>query len=130
MFKALLILIAERNAHIRNLIKRELNSEDYYAFTVENMPQLKNWMYMRRAPDILVLDPELPGLEKQNIWELLDFYPQTPVILYCLPGNEWLAVKDRERLTPVPKDGSSIAVIKERIRQMNHDDLSVEMIDL
>ena len=130
MSKGLIILIAEGNPQINNLIKNELAPESNFVFTAKDMGQLKSWIYLRRAPDIIVLDLELPGLEKQDILELLDFYPQTPVILHCLPGNEWLNVNSGEQLIPVLKDGNSIAFIMQRIHQMCGDDLSVEMIDL
>lgn len=109
------ILIAERNPHIRNLVKRELLTEGHFAFTVENTSQLKNWMQLRRAPDVLILDPDLPGGEKQNVWDLLAPYPQMPVIIHCLSKDEWIDTPLLKRTALVEKNGSSITSLKQWI---------------
>jgi DNA-binding response OmpR family regulator len=109
------ILIAERNPYIRNLVKRELLSEGYHAFTVENTSQLKNWMHLRRAPDILILDPDLPGDEKQNMREILASYPEMPVIFHSLCNEKWTQTPSLKHSVLVEKNGNSITLLKQWI---------------
>ncbi len=113
------ILIAERNPHIRDLVKRELISVGHYVFTVENTSQLKNWMYMRRAPDVLILDPDLPGGEKQNMWDLLAPYPQMRIIIHSLVKETDIDSARRRRMVFVEKNGNSITCLKQWIDSFN-----------
>ncbi len=125
MQKELVILIAERNPHIRNLVRRELMNEGYYVFTVENVLQLKNYICMRRAPDVLVLDPDLPGSEASTVQGLLTNFPQVPIIIHGFGADEW---KERNRLKPyalVEKTANSISVLKNRIRCLRDKDLAL-----
>jgi DNA-binding NtrC family response regulator len=115
MPKERIILIAERNPYIRNLVKRELLSEGYHAFTVENTSQLKNWMHLRRAPDILILDPDLPGDEKQNISAILASYPEMPVIFHSLSNEKWSETPSLKHSILVEKNGNSINSVKQWI---------------
>jgi DNA-binding NtrC family response regulator len=115
------ILIAERNPHIRNLVQRELMAEDYHVFTVDNVFQLKNWIYLRRAPDILVLDPELPGSEEHNIWGLLASYPELPVIIHCLCADQWKDLNGLKRSALVEKNGNSINFLKHQIMRIDSE---------
>ncbi len=120
MQKKFLILIAERNPHIRNLVRRELVAEGYDVFTVENVLQLKNWFSLRREPDVLVLDPELSGNEEHNIWELLETYPQLPVIIYCLCPDQWIGMRGPNRSALVEKNGNSITFLKHQIERIGN----------
>ena len=115
MPKERIILIEERNPYIRNLVKRELLSEGYHAFTVENTSQLKNWMHLRRAPDILILDPDLPGDEKQNMGDILASYPEMPVIFHSLSNEEWTATPGLKHTILVEKNGNSMNFLKQWI---------------
>ena len=115
MSKERVILIAERNPYIRNLVKRELLSEGYHAYTVENTSQLKNWMHLRRAPDILILDPDLPGDEKQNMRDILASYPEMPVIFHSLSNEKWAVTPSLKHSILVEKNGNSITLLKQWI---------------
>ncbi len=129
MKKKLVILIAERNPHIRDLVQRELLAEGHYVFTVENVLQLKNWIFKRRAPDILVLDPDLPGSEQHNLWQLLDGCPQLPVIIHCLSADQLVDLGDLRRSALVEKNGNSITFLKHQIKRIGDESSAGELID-
>ena len=125
MQKELVILIAERNPHIRNLVQRELMNEGYYVFTVENVLQLKNYICMRREPDVLVLDPDLPGSEASTVQGLLANFPRVPIIIHGFGADEW---KEGSRLKPyalVEKTADSISILKNQIRCLCEKDLAL-----
>jgi DNA-binding NtrC family response regulator len=118
MNKNTVILIAERNPRIRNLIKRDLMIEGYNVFTVENVLQLKNWFCMRRRPDILVIDPELPGSEAYDMWGILAENPELPVIIHCLRVDEWVEQAGQRPFEVVEKNSNSISFLIQRIKQI------------
>ncbi len=130
MKKNLVILIAERNPHIRNLVQRELLAEGHHVFTVENVLQLKNWIFYRRAPDILVLDPDLPGSEQHNLWQLLEEYPQMPLIIHSLLPDQLGDVGVLRRFALVEKNGNSITFLKHQIKRIVNETSAGELMDL
>lgn len=113
-----IILIAERNPHIRDFVKRNLVAEGYNVFTAENVLDVKNWFLLRSRPDILVLDPDLPGSESHNIWEILSEYPELPVILHCLTAVELNYQKRSHLLYLVEKNSNSITFLIREIKQI------------
>ena len=63
------LLIADKNPHIREFLKRELSSNGYAVHLAENCCQVL--MIIGDNIDLLILDPELPDAEETNILEKL-----------------------------------------------------------
>jgi len=121
------ILIADRNSHVRMFLMRELMAEGYrvqLAATAENVLKI---VYSQRRIDLLILDPDLPGIEPGALLEkLADRIPVLPLVLHTHrqpdealfnTGNPWVTV--------VEKAGDSVERIKvivgERLSSFDHD---------
>ncbi len=116
-----LILVADRNPRIRDFVQRELKTDGYRVYTVENFDQLKNWLSRPGILHILVIDPSMIGLENRNQLEgLLVNRPAMPVIFHCM-ASDCLDLEPAERCVFfVEKSGQSVDIIRQRIESLFH----------
>ncbi len=85
MSRPFTVLIAERNRHIRDLIKREISAEGYHVYTAANADQLLAAACQGKSPDIIVLDLDLPDAGTFGIIkEIQSLAPGIPVIVHAL----------------------------------------------
>jgi DNA-binding NtrC family response regulator len=112
----LTILVADRNPRIRGLVERELRDAGYRVFAVDSVSQLRSWIAPERLPDLLILDPDLPGGGPvDHIWPLLRRYPRLPVVFHCL-GTDIPGPMPRMAFTViVEKSADSIDLLKRQI---------------
>jgi DNA-binding NtrC family response regulator len=110
------ILVADRNPRIRGFVERELRDEGYRVFTVESIYQLRNWISPGRLPDLLILDPDLPGGgPEDHIWPLLGRYPYLPVVFHCLATDIPSPMPRMDFTVIVEKSADSIDLLKRQI---------------
>ena len=114
------ILIADRNSHVRMFLMRELMSEGYrvqLAATAENVLKI---VYAQRQIDLLILDPDLPGIEPGALLEkLAGRIPALPVILHThRPHDEALFTTSNPWATVIEKAGDSVERIKEIVGKL------------
>lgn len=77
------ILIADRNPHVREFLKRELEAAGYAVQVAERGRQVLGWVYQDEALDLLILDPDLSDMDASVLLERLqDRIPCLPVILH------------------------------------------------
>lgn len=117
------ILIVDRNPHIRNFLRRELAACGYNVRLVENGKELlKTLMYSRTRIDLLVLDPDFPGVDASDmVRNMADRIPRLPVVLYCIHETDNLTDFDAENIFQVEKDGQSIESLKAAIQKILSD---------
>ncbi len=110
------ILVADRNPRIRNLIERELRTEGYQVLTVETVTQLMHWINPARLPDLVVLDPDLPGSGAEDfIRPMLADYPHLPVVFHCLVADIPVSIPGTACTATVEKSADSIDLLKRQI---------------
>lgn len=116
MKKDQVILVADRNPRIRDFIQRELKSEGHRVFTAENADQLRSWINRPGQLDVLVIDPDMPGLDdEEQLGLMLSVRPTLTVIFHCLV-SELCTLKCPERQVAfVEKSGQSVDVLKQKI---------------
>jgi DNA-binding NtrC family response regulator len=113
------ILIADRNPRIRGFVERELREAGYRVFAVENISQLRAWITPARLPDLLVMDPDLPGGGPEApIWPLLSSYPHLPVVFHCLAADMPNPTPRMARTLIVEKSADSIDLLKSQIARL------------
>ncbi len=56
MEKTYKILIADRNSHVREFIRREMLAEGYSVQLAENGREVLKWAYHRESADLLILE--------------------------------------------------------------------------
>lgn len=77
------ILIADRNRHVREFLRRELGAEGYQVEVARDGRDLLNRLDGDEPPHLLILDLEIPYLDELDIWtRLKDRQPRLPVVIH------------------------------------------------
>ena len=97
-----ILCIAERNANIRELLRREFGREGYGVLTAGSGAEVLMRLAGPVAVDALVLDAEIADPDGGSLTPLLTrLYPGLPVVLHVYPGFE----AGDDRLVRVEKGG-------------------------
>ena len=82
-----ILCIAERNANIRELLRREFGREGYGVLTAGSGAEVLMRLAGPVSVDILVLDAEIADPDGGSLAPLLTrLYPGLPVVLHVYPG--------------------------------------------
>ncbi len=82
------VMVADRNRHVRDLLKRELGAEGYIIQEARDGREVWQQLTGPEPPDILILDPELPYLEDLvEMTQFRDQSPPVPLIIYAYLGD-------------------------------------------
>ena len=77
------ILIADRNRHVRDFLRRELTAEGYQVEVAADGRQVLSRINSADPPHLLILDLEIPYLDEPAMWECLkDCNPPLPVLIH------------------------------------------------
>jgi len=83
MKKGLKILIADRNPHVREFLKREMAAEGYEVQLAENGRQVLKLTQNNKPIDLLILDPDLSDADESSLLKTLrDRMPDLPIIIH------------------------------------------------
>ena len=116
MKKEFKILIADRNQHVREFLKRELKSEGYGVGLAKNVEEVLKKVYHSETLDLLILDPDLPGVEILSLFKKLqDRIPVLPVVLHTYLKDYSNHTDLLNEVAFVEKSGSSIESLKKMI---------------
>lgn len=121
MNMALCILVADRNRHVRDFIRRELSIDRHKVFEAGTIRELLGLISQKSCFDLIIFDPCFPGLEDpQQLQRVMDQVKPAPVIIHtCLNSLEGLRLED-PRVSLLEKSGNSIERIKQLILKMQH----------
>jgi DNA-binding NtrC family response regulator len=110
------ILIADRNQHVREFLKRELMSEGYGVGLAKNVEEVLKKVYHSETLDLLILDPDLPGVEILSLFKKLqDRIPVLPVVLHTYLKDYSNHTDLLNEVAFVEKSGSSVESLKKMI---------------
>ena len=78
------ILIADRNPNVRELLKRELVAEGYLVELARSGREVLGFIDdPSRAPDLVIVDPDLPDMGEFSLLELIRTRaPELPVVVH------------------------------------------------
>ena len=77
------ILIADRNRHVRDFLRRELSAEGYQVEVARDGREVLNRIDGEAPPHLLILDLEIPYLDEPEVWaRLKDRQPPLPVVIH------------------------------------------------
>jgi CheY-like chemotaxis protein len=79
------ILIADRNRHVRDFLKRELTAEGYEVEVAADGREVLSRINDKDPPHLLILDLETPYLDEPDVWDILKkLQPPLPLIIHTL----------------------------------------------
>lgn len=106
------ILVADRNRHVRDFIKRELASRGFWVQTVGDGKELLECLHAGSMPHLLVLDLELPLLDGcQVALRLKEFGIRIPVVIHSFPPQSPLPCGIEKIGRFVEKSGENIQML-------------------
>ena len=112
------ILIADRNPHVRDFLKRELVAEGYEVRLARNVRETLGSIYDPEPLDLLILDLDLPDANELNILEKVrDRMPSLPVIVHTYMTDDKGRSLSLNSATFVEKEGSNIDGLKRVVRE-------------
>lgn len=113
------IVVADRNPNVRNFLKRELAALGIRVCLADNADKLLKTIDSQPPTRMLVLDPDLPGVENVNLYrKLANRAPQLPVILYCVRGADNPPDSAEMEMVRIEKDGNSIEILKNAVQDI------------
>lgn len=113
------ILIADRNPHIREYLRRELAAFGYHVRLVENGQALLRLFNSPVHIDLLVLDPDFPGLEPTDLFQYTNGrFPRLPVVLHGFQGSDRISGVNPGSVYYVEKNGHSVEILKAIINKL------------
>ncbi|MFZ5447174.1 MAG: response regulator [Thermodesulfobacteriota bacterium] len=91
------ILIADRNRHVRDLLRRELTEAGYRVEVAADGREVLKRINGNDPPHLLILDLEIPYLDEPQVWARLnDCQPPLPLVIHTLlpqyPTNQTLPI--------------------------------------
>ena len=111
------ILIADRNSHVRMFLMREMMTAGYRVKLAATGESVLKIAYTLGAVDVVILDPDLPGVEGCSLLQSLsERIPPLPVVLHTNrrhEGEKYFA--DERWFAVIEKTGDSIERIKEAV---------------
>ena len=113
MEKRFTILIADRNRHVREFLRRELIKEGYHVREAKNGQEVLREVYTHEHLDLLILDPDLPDVNISTILDKLENrIPPLPVVIHGFPPDDFDNQDVLEKTPFVEKKGDSIEQLK------------------
>jgi DNA-binding NtrC family response regulator len=91
------ILIADRNRHVRDFLRRELTAEGYLVEVARDGREILSRINSYDPPQILILDLDIPYLDEPEVWaKLKSCDPPLPLVIHTLlppyPTNQTVPI--------------------------------------
>lgn len=116
---AFTILIADRNPHVREFLKREMAAEGYRVRLAENGKDVLKWSYAPEPLDLLILDPDLPDVDANTLLaRLADRIPALPMVIHTFLSDFSAPEASAGDIAFVEKRGSSIESLKQIVERL------------
>ncbi|MBU1161260.1 MAG: response regulator [Proteobacteria bacterium] len=114
MMKRYNLLIADRNPHIRNFLKREMQADGYNVQLAKNGREVLSLIYSPMPIDLLIIDLDLPGANELNLLKCLeDRIPVLPFVIHSDLFDYLESTSHISKAAFVPKHGSSSETLKD-----------------
>ena len=118
MDKELTILIADRNGHVRDFLKREMMAEGYKIRVAKNAKEVLKWVFHHDPIHLVVLDPDLPDSDEVPLLEKInDRIPTLPVVIHAFSLETTIPPGILNKVIFVEKLGNSIEHLKKVVSE-------------
>lgn len=110
------ILIADRNPHVREFLKREMAAEGYRIRLAENGRDVLKYSYDPEPLNLLILDPDLPDVDADTLLaRLANRIPALPMVIHTFLSDCALSRDICRNAIFVEKRGNSIESLKQAV---------------
>ena len=83
------LLLADRNRHVREFLRRELAADGYLVRVARDAQEILDILAGGEMPHLLILDLEIPFLAEVRLLEQLrNLYPSLPVLIYSFQPED------------------------------------------
>jgi DNA-binding NtrC family response regulator len=107
------ILIADRNSHVREFIKREMTEEGFKVIIAETGKDVIKMVSQCLPLDLVLLDPDLPDMEEALLLKKIgDRFPPIPVVIHAFDSEKTNYFLYLKQAAFVEKGGQSIELLK------------------
>lgn len=108
-----MILIADRNPHVRGFLKREMEAEGYRVEVAGNSYEIMKRVFGHISLHLLIMDPDLPDADERDIMTILDErIPALPIIIHRFSADYNGRPALPGKVVFVEKGGRSIEKLK------------------
>ena len=115
------ILIADRNPHVREFLKREMTADGYQVRLAENGQQLLKWVFDKKPFDLLIVDPDLPDTDIESLFsKLRDRIPFLRMVIHTFLSDYIDHPDVFHEIRYVEKQGNSIDHLKKAVLEILH----------
>jgi DNA-binding NtrC family response regulator len=113
------ILIADRNPHVRELLRREMMLEGYQVKLAKTGREVINYTLRQDSFDLLILDPDLPDTDESFLLKKLgERIPPLPVVVHAFLSENSEQQDVLSTVIFVEKRGSSIDHLKKIVAEI------------
>jgi DNA-binding NtrC family response regulator len=113
------ILVADRNAHVREFLKRELMAEGYDIRLAKCGREVLNGAYHLHPLDLIILDLDLPDIEEESFFsKLQERIPAVPIVIHSFQSDGVKSSVNYEHLVFLEKNGDSIERMKKVVKDI------------
>jgi DNA-binding NtrC family response regulator len=118
--RPVMLLIADRNPHVREFLKREMMAEGYQIRLVKSGQELIDDVHNRETlPDMVILDPDLPDANDQSlVHHIHQIAPGLPIVIHTLQTELMHHMETAYPVIFVEKKGSSVDHLKQAVKDL------------
>jgi DNA-binding NtrC family response regulator len=118
--KPLTLLIADRNPHVREFLKREMMAEGYHIRLVKSGQELIDHIHNPDTlPDMVILDPDLPDANDLSlVHQIHQLAPDLPVVIHTLQTDMIHQLNVKQSVLLIEKKGSSVDHLKQAVKDI------------
>ena len=120
MNKPVALLIADRNPHVREFLKREMMAEGYHIRLVKSGQELIDHIHdPETLPDMVILDPDLPDANDLSlVHHIHQLAPDLPVVIHTLQTEMIHQFNMTQSILLIEKKGSSVDHLKQAVKDI------------
>jgi len=117
------ILIADRNKHVRELLKRELSDDGHQVILAKTAAEIVTIFSTVEFINLLILDTDLPDGDVVDIMlKLKDRFDALPIIIHSCSGDRQFSLSLSNKIYEIEKGTTSISQIKILVDQISSKD--------
>ena len=120
MNRPVILLIADRNPHVREFLKREMMAEGYQIRLVKSGQELIDDVHnFDTLPDMVILDPDLPDANDLSlVHHIHQIVPGLPIVIHTLLTEMIHQLDAVHPVIFVEKKGSSVDHLKQAVKDL------------